>query len=513
MAETRLEPVRYEFPPALDGSVALGLSVGQLAIVVTALLGVITALRSGLPFWLVGPAVAPIVGFGALRWRGERFTTLAVRWTGWWLRPRRSKRREPLVARAAMPGPAGTGGGAQPPEVPPPGWARGLELLAVPYRDENTVGVWRDGDAYVVVLSLSAPAIALRDLAEQEAFAAIWGDLLASAGVEGSPVQRIGWVTRTAPDDGADAAAWLRDHAADTVGLADVEGDPREMSAVWRSYLNVGDAVGTTAAARDLMLVVRVQPDRVRHRLRGIRDRAERQARAAALAVSETERIGHRLIELGCTAELYRPEALAAMVRTTFDPLARAELAYWRAGSGDGEAGISSRSGMWPLSFEEPADHVRTDGGFHRVYWVEEWPTVPVMATWLHPMLLPSSTNRTISVVMEPVALHSAVRAAHRARTSAASEAEVRTRHGFLTSARAERAEQAAEQREQELIDGHRDMHVAGYVCVTGRSLEELEDACATTVHDAGRARLRLRPLHGEHWPALAGVLPIGRFL
>ena len=62
------------------------------------------------------------------------------------------------------------------------------------------------------------------------------------------------------------------------------------------------------------------------------------------------------------------------------------------------------------------------------------------------------------------------------------------------------------------LVDGHRDMRFAGYVCVTATSVEELEDAWATTIHDAGRARLRLRPLHGEHWPALGAVLPLGRF-
>jgi hypothetical protein len=114
---------------------------------------------------------------------------------------------------------------------------------------------------------------------------------------------------------------------------------------------------------------------------------------------------------------------------------------------------------------------------------------------------------------MEPASTQAAERAARRARASAASEAEVRERRGFLTSARSERSLAAAEQREQELIDGHRDVRFAGYVMVTARSLAELEDACATTIYEAGRARLRLRPLHGEHWPALAAVLPLGRFL
>jgi hypothetical protein len=513
VAETRaVEPARYEFPPADPGGIALGLDGAQLTIIVGSLFGVIASLQAGVPLWLVAPVVAPFLAFGALRLGGERMTTLAMRWAGWWLRPRRS-RPGPLTAMARVPGPDGPM--VEQAVVAPPAWAKGLELLAVPYRGDAVVGVWRDGTAYVVVLRITAPATALRDFAEQEALTSIWGDLLSSSGVEGSPVERIGWLAHTAPDDGADAAAWLRDHADPTVGLVgspETEGE-LDLSPVWRSYREVGDAVGSTAAARDLLAVVRVQPDRARNRLRGVKGREARAAAAAELSVIEAERIGHRLIELGCHAELYKPDALAAIVRTTFDPTARGQLAWWRAATGEADAGVSPASGMWPLSHDEPADHVRTDGGFHRVAWIEEWPTIPVGVTWLHPLLLPSTCNRTVTMVMEPVATYTAARAAHRARASAESDAEVLQRRGFRPTARAERTLAAAEQREHELVDGHRDMRFAGYVCVTATSIDGLEDAWATTVHDAGRARLRLRPLHGEHWPAMAAALPIGRFI
>lgn len=518
MAERVLEPTRYEFPPSESGGLALGFDAAQLTIIVGSLFVGIIALQAGLPIWLAAAVVGPFLLVGATRVAGERLTTLAARWVGWWLRSRRGSSAGSLTAVATAPRLDGGGGEVETAEVKPPAWAKGLELVAIPH-GQALVGVWRDSDAFVVVLRVQAPAMALRDLAEQEALTSIWGDLLSATGVEGSPVQRISWLARTAPDDGADAAAWLREHATDTVGLGgggDSEaGDAppaREMSPMWRSYLEVGDAVGSTAAARDLMAVVRVQPDRARHRLRGIRDRDARQAAAAQMAVTEAVRIGRRLIELGCDAELYTPEALAAIVRTTFDPTARNELAYWRSASGDSSAGVSPRSGMWPLSYDEPADHVRTDGGFHRLAWIEEWPTLPVGVTWLHPLLLPSTCNRTVAMVMEPVSTYAATRAARRARASAVSDAEVRERQGFLTSARDERSLAAAAQREQELVDGHRDMRFAGYVIVTGTSLDAMEDAWATTVHDAGRARLRLRALHGEHWPALAAVLPLGRF-
>jgi hypothetical protein len=504
-----VEPVHYEFPPSERGGVWLGLSVGQLAIVVAALFGVIAALRTGVPVALAGVAAAPVLVVGVARRRGERLTTFALRWVAWAVRPRRS-RHAPLVAHAPLTA-DGAGshelGAPAPVQVPAPPWARHVRLVEVPYGDGYTVGVWQDGDAFVAVLAVTASATALRDLDEQDALLANWGDLVASAGTEGSPVQRIGWIARNSPDEGADAAAYARDH-----GDPDVRGT---RPTVWRSYLEVGDAAGTTSAAHELLVVVRVRPDQARHRVRTAgRDRQSRLAAGAALAVEEAERVGYHLVELGCRLQgLFTPDALAAVVRTTLDPTARADLARWRGASGNGDAGVSPTSGMWPLSHEEPADHVRTDGGYHRLYWVEEWPTIPVTASWMHPLLLRSTVQRTVSVVMEPASTQAAERAARRARASAASEAEVRERRGFLTSARSERSLAAAEQREQELIDGHRDVRFAGYVMVTARTLAELEDACATTIYEAGRARLRLRPLHGEHWPALPAVLPLGRFL
>lgn len=313
-------------------------------------------------------------------------------------------------------------------------------------------------------------------------------------------VQRVGWVARSSPDQGASAAAWLRDRGDATVRL----------SSVWRSYLEVGEQAGSSAAVRELMVTLRVQPDRARRRLRGLRGEERTQA-AAQLALAETERVGARLVELGCHIEgLLTPEALAAVVRTGLDVTAREDLAWWSAAGG--AEGVDPETGMWPLSWEETADHVRTDSGFHRVGWVEEWPTVPVLATWMHPLLLRSSCTRTLSVVMEPIATHAAVRSTQRARASAVSEAEVRRRHGFIASLRTERSMAAAEQREQELIDGHRDMRFSGYVAVSARSLDELEEGWAATVYEAGQARLRIRALHGEHWPALAAVLPLGRF-
>jgi hypothetical protein len=184
MATEVIEPARYEFAPAEDDGVAFGLSVSQLANIVTTLLLVIAASRGGVPLWALVPLAAPVLIFGAVRARGERLTTLAARWTSWVLRPRQQVHRPPAATLAV---PAGGGGGigghlARTSAVPPPGWARRLRLIRAPYGNAE-VGVWHDGDAYACVLAVAAPATALRDLDEQDTLLAGWGDLLASSGV------------------------------------------------------------------------------------------------------------------------------------------------------------------------------------------------------------------------------------------------------------------------------------------------------------------------------------------
>lgn len=490
----------YEFPPADRGGIAFGLSGVQLGIVVTTLLFAMLGARLGVPWFVAFVLASPPLAYGLVTIGGERLPTLTLRWARWALRPSRHA-HAPIASQLSLhPGQPPT---ATPGPVPSPRWARHLELVEVPYRD-STVGVWRDGDAMVAVLGVSAPATALRDLEEQEAQLAAWGDMLRSTG--GTPVQRIGWAVRTSPDEGADAAAWVREHASPTVRLS--------MPRLWESYLEVGDRAGSAAAARDRLLVIRVQPDRARRRLRHVKGKAQIEAAKAQLAVEQAELVGGRLVELGCHVDgLYTPEALAGLVRTTLDPSSRHQFAAWRAGAGDGDAGVSPTTGMWPLSFEESADHVRVDGSFHRVFWVQEWPTVPVTADWLHPLLLRSGVQRTITMVMEPHSTAKGVRSAHRARVSATTEAQVRVERGFLVSARSRRLAEAAEHREEELVEGHCDTSYSSFVLVSAASLPELEAACDVTAWEAGRAQLELRPLHGQHFEALGWVLPLGRGL
>ena len=98
-------------------------------------------------------------------------------------------------------------------------------------------------------------------------------------------------------------------------------------------------------------------------------------------------------------------------------------------------AGRPGTGRPWPMGTEARWEAVRTDGAWHAVYWVSEWPRVDVRPDFLGPLLF-APLRRTLSVVMEPVDPTRAARQVAQARTAGMADGELRRRNGFLSSAR-----------------------------------------------------------------------------
>ena len=166
----------------------------------------------------------------------------------------------------------------------------------------------------------------------------------------------------------------------------------------------------------------------------------------------------------------------------------------------------------WPMGLEAGWDAVRTDGTWHAVYWVAEWPRVDVQPDFLGPLLF-APLRRTLSVVMEPIDPTRAARQVAQARTAGLADGELRRRNGFLTSARHSRESQSVDERDIELADGHAQFRYSGYLGVTADSHTELVASCASLEQAAGHARLEVRRLFGQQDAALLCLLPLGRGL
>jgi hypothetical protein len=192
-------------------------------------------------------------------------------------------------------------------------------------------------------------------------------------------------------------------------------------------------------------------------------------------------------------------------------PLDRRELRDLIAGPGGGGTG---RGGVttWPLAADEGWAAHRADGMWHATYWIAEWPRVEVRPDFLGPLLI-GPARAAVSVLMAPVPADKAVRQVRSARTADLADSELRTRAGFLQSARRERESEGVARREAEMADGHQDFRFTGYVTVSAADRDRLATACAEVEHAAQSARVELRRLFGRQAEAFTWTLPIGRGL
>ena len=164
-----------------------------------------------------------------------------------------------------------------------------------------------------------------------------------------------------------------------------------------------------------------------------------------------------------------------------------------------------------PTAGREEWDYLRTDGAFHAVLWVAEWPRAHVAADVLWPVIFPSGVNRTLSMFYKPF-------------TRAQSESAIRAKHSEIVQSswlkdKLGRVETLADSkelddvltREAELLAGHAEIGLLGMITVTATSLDALE-ADITAIHAAAtQASLDLRRVYGQQLQAFtAAALPLG---
>ncbi|MGH9058568.1 MAG: SCO6880 family protein [Acidimicrobiales bacterium] len=171
-----------------------------------------------------------------------------------------------------------------------------------------------------------------------------------------------------------------------------------------------------------------------------------------------------------------------------------------------------SPSGAGPMARRTTWGEVATDGVHHACYWVAQWPRVDLRPDWLAPLVLaPTGAIRTLSVVMEPLAPHVALRAAEAEVSAQTLDADARSRWGFASRARYARQYEAAIEREAELVAGHAGFRFAGLVGVTAPDPDALHRTCRELEAAGARSQVELRRLYGQQDEALAALAPLGR--
>lgn len=497
--------VRYRFPPLERRGVIAGWRGGQVATVAIGLILAVLSVRSRpslsgvvLAVSLIGASV--VTAFWPVAGRtGDQWLPVVVRWawacgTGRRFQPHSG----PAAGRTVRveEGADGTrlraGAERQGPVRSPV--FDGLRLTTGG-GDPGGMAVVVDDRARTVtaVLSVRGHSFALLGPGDQDARVASWARVLASLAREGSAIHRIQWVESCLPDDGRAVRSYLDDHAVL---------DPDTLAA--RSYRSLLDESVPVTRRHRVLLAVTVHRGRS---ARAVRSAGGGMSGACAVLSREVEAVHRGLtgVDLGVDGVL----GIDGLVEVLGEALDRAA-----DGTRPADAAVtrSSASSPWPMGLEAGWDSVRTEGAWHAVYWVSEWPRVDVPPDFLGPLLF-APLRRTLSVVMEPIDPVRAARQVAQARTAGLADGELRRRNGFLTSARHARERESVDDRDVELADGHAQFRFSGYLGVTADSDSELGSACAALEQVAGQSRLEVRRLFGQQDAALLCLLPLGRGL
>jgi hypothetical protein len=382
-------------------------------------------------------------------------------------------------------------------ELSLPAELSGLELIAAPY-GTGEVGVLRDAHAgtYTVALAVQGGPFILRDTAEQEQALAAWGDVLASTARDGSPVRRVQWLEQTTPEPGDDLAAHFQ-ASRDRGILLD--------SDLIRSYVELVESAAPSATEHEILIAVQISERRGARELRRLGGGVEA---SCELALREAEGLAERLALADVVVSgLLRPRQYAAHLRDAYDPFGR--HGRERLALADPEREGVEPALMGPMASEESWSHYRTDSAWHTTWWVSSWPRSDVGAMFLAPLLMQAGVLRTVAVTIEPVPYPLAMRRAEAAQTAEIADEIQRNRQGYVTTARTRRRAHAVSRREEELADGHAELHFTAYLRGTHRTQADLERIEGDLEHAAALARLGLQRAYGEQAAAFANTLPI----
>lgn len=462
------------------GGLLLGFKAVQLLTLAAGfaavLVGLLTAGTSG---GLAGFAVLAVTGFLALYpVQGRALVD--------WVRPLANYAHARLVGGSRYLGGVNALHRCKDVRLDLPGLGQHLRLYqARPF--DGPVAALRMADRWTVVLKVRGANYVLADRATQERRIADWGALLSQCGQEGSRIAALQWLERTVPDSGHDLEQWWRDH-----------GDPD--AAYAGAYTNLIENAGPAATRHESYLAVSIDAHKLRRPIKQAGGGPEGTTKVLLAEVTWIRQALARA-DIDVLGTVDAPE-LARLVRSQYDPASSVLL--------EEHDRTPSAMTAGPMAAEPHWDHYRTDSGLHAVYWIAEWPSVPVEAAWIYPLIALGGVRRTVSVTAEPIPPSRSMRELRSQRVAKRADEAQRRRIGQVETAQDDEEYLALERREHELVRGHTEYRYTGWITVTAITRDDLEAACAVVEQAAVRSALELRRVYGEVDQAfLRGCLPL----
>src|SRR5919198_2930884 len=159
-----------------------------------------------------------------------------------------------------------------------------VELLAFPFRGVE-LGVIADRAAgtYAAAIQARARSFVLLDPADKASRLAGWAGVIAGLAREGSPVSRVQWIERTAPDDPDALSRYLREAIDPSIGL-----DALPL----QSYLRLTHAAAPVTEQHELYIVLQLNAGKAG---RAIKQAGGKDTGACLVLARELETMARRL--------------------------------------------------------------------------------------------------------------------------------------------------------------------------------------------------------------------------
>lgn len=487
MATERLERT-YRLEPLDSSGIFLGLGAVQCVLLGGGIAIAIATLSAG--------AVLPVAAAPLLGAAGISFTRIGGHATwewvplliGWgWCRVRRGRRwAAPLPLWATIEGSA-----------PLPPCLDGLDIVGLDWRAGISLGAIRDRNrrTLTAVVPVSGPQFVVEPRSEQERLLAGWGELLGQYAVERGVVSHLSWSDLAQPSGMGDHIAWLD---------SSDRGEPNlSASASYRELLEVGT---TSAINHEVVVTVTVARERLSRHRAGKGSVDDHLRRALVTSVEALLR-GLRSADLAAS-EPMDSSGLQRLLRSRIDPVSARVRP--RNGRLVERLALVRSCTAGPVALETDWRHLRTDGAFHRTWWVGTWPRLAVPPAWLEPFLSGGGVTRSMTVYFQPVSTHQSRRRIERDLVKLDSDAVTKEEKGRRIDARHRRATQALLDREEELVAGYPEMGYAGLVTVSARTLDDLDEHSEVIEQLARESGMDLRILDGRQDLGWAAALPLG---
>jgi len=374
------------------------------------------------------------------------------------------------------------------PRIDLPGLGQRLRCYTV-IGTRGPIAILRMDDRWTVIVEVRGSNYVLADRATQERRITAWGALLSQAGQEGSHIAAVQWLERTIPDSGQELADWWQARGDHESPYAD-------------TYAELIAGAGPAATRHESFIAVSIDAHKLR---RPIRQAGGGPDGTGKVLLNELAWIKDALgrAEIEVLGDLTPPQ-LARLVRTQYDPAATLYL------DRRPRPIVVPDVTAGPMAAQTHWDHYRSDSGFHAVFWIAEWPAVPVEAAWIYPLIAAGGVRRTVSVTCEPIPPSRSLRELRSQRVAKRADDAQRRRLGQVETAQDDEEYAAIERRERELVRGHTEYRFTGWITVTAADRDQLEAACAQMEQAAVRSALEVRRVYGEVDQAfLLGALPL----